>query len=233
MGQKVRPTGFRLGITEKCKSRWYSSKKEFSTLLGEDFRLRKFILNKYQYSGIPRIEIERTRDQVVVHLHTARPGIIIGRKGQEVDKLKAELENLTGRRMELKIVEVAQPSRNANLIAEDIAQQLIKRTSFRRALKKSMDTVMDSGANGVKIELSGRLGGAEMSRTEKAIRGSIPLSTILRSIDYGFSVAKTPQGTIGCKVWIDNGTYVDGVISNGANAEASQAPQKSKRPHKR
>lgn len=233
MGQKVRPTGFRLGITDGWRSKWYASKREFSVLLGEDFRLRRYILNKYQYSGIPRIEIERTRDQVVVHLHTARPGIIIGRKGQEVDKLKLELEELTGRRMDLKIVEVLQPARNANLIAEDIAQQLIKRTSFRRAIKKSMDTVMDSGAAGVKVELSGRLGGAEMSRTEKAIRGSIPLSTILRSIDYGFAVAKTAQGTIGCKVWIDNGPFIGEVNSNGANAEASQAPQKSKRSHKR
>lgn len=233
MGQKVRPTGFRLGITDGWRSKWYASKREFSVLLGEDLRLRRYILNKYQYSGIPRIEIERTRDQVVVQLHTARPGIIIGRKGQEVDKLKAELEELTGRRMDLKIVEVSQPARNANLIAEDIAQQLIKRTSFRRAIKKSMDTVMDSGAAGVKVELSGRLGGAEMSRTEKAIRGSIPLSTILRSIDYGFAVAKTAQGTIGCKVWIDNGPFIGEVNSNGANAEASQAPQKSKRSHKR
>lgn len=233
MGQKVRPTGFRLGITDGWRSKWYASKREFSVLLGEDLRLRRYILNKYQYSGIPRIEIERTRDQVVVQLHTARPGIIIGRKGQEVDKLKAELEELTGRRMDLKIVEVSQPARNAKLIAEDIAQQLIKRTSFRRAIKKSMDTVMDSGAAGVKVELSGRLGGAEMSRTEKAIRGSIPLSTILRSIDYGFAVAKTAQGTIGCKVWIDNGPFIGEVNSNGANAEASQAPQKSKRSHKR
>jgi small subunit ribosomal protein S3 len=233
MGQKVRPTGFRLGITDGWRSRWYAPKKEFGTLLGEDLRLRKFILDKYQYSGIPRIEIERTRDQVVVHLHTARPGIIIGRKGQEVDKLKAELEEFTGRRMDLKIVEVTQPARNASLIAEDIAQQLVKRTSFRRAIKKSMDTVMEAGAHGVKVELSGRLGGAEMSRTEKAIRGSIPLSTMLRNIDYGFAVAKTAQGTIGCKVWIDNGPFVDGVNPNGANAEASQAPQKPKRSHKR
>jgi small subunit ribosomal protein S3 len=233
MGQKVRPTGFRLGITESWKSKWYAPKKEFSTLLGEDLRLRKYILNKYQYSGIPRIEIERTRDQVIVHLHTARPGIIIGRKGQEVDKLKAELEEFTGRRMDLKIVEVSQPARNAVLIAEDIAQQLLKRTSFRRAIKKAMDTVMEAGAFGVKVELSGRLGGAEMSRTEKAIRGSIPLSTILRSIDFGFAVARTAQGAIGCKVWIDNGPYLDGVSGNGANAEASQAPQKPKRSHKR
>lgn len=233
MGQKVRPTGFRLGITESWKSKWYAPKREFGYLLGEDIRLRKYILNKYQYSGIPRIEIERTRDQVVVYLHTARPGIVIGRKGQEIDKLKSELEVFTGRRMDLKIVEVAQPARNANLIAEEVAQQLIKRTSFRRAIKKSLDAVMEAGAFGVKIELSGRLGGAEMSRTEKAMRGSIPLSTILRCIDYGFAVAKTAQGTIGCKVWIDNGPFIDRLNQNGANAEAGQAPQKSKRSHKR
>lgn len=233
MGQKVRPTGYRLGITDGWKSRWYAPKREFGSLLAEDCRLREYIRKKYQYSGIPRIEIERTRDQVVVHLHTARPGIIIGRKGQEVDKLKAELEEFTGRRMDLKIVEVANPNRNANLMAEDVAQQLVKRTSFRRAIKKTLDTVMEAGAKGVKIELSGRLGGAEMSRTEKAIRGSIPLSTILRDIDYGFAIAKTAQGTIGVKVWIDNGPFVEGVSRDGAHAEAGQAPQKPKRTHKR
>ena len=233
MGQKVNPTGFRLGITDTWKSRWYAPKKEFGALLAEDFRLRKHIMEKYQYSGIPRIEIERTRDQVVVHLHTARPGIIIGRKGQEVDKLKAELEEFTGRRMDLKIVEVQNPNRNAILIAEDIAQQLLKRTSFRRAMKKSLETVMEAGAFGVKIQLSGRLGGAEMSRTEKAHRGSIPLSTILRKIEYGFAQAKTAQGLIGCKVWIDNGPFVEGVSLNGPHAEAGQAPQKPKRSHKR
>ena len=233
MGQKVRPTGFRLGITDTWRSRWYAPKKEFGSLLGEDCRLRAYIRKKYQYSGISRIEIERTRDQVVVFLHTARPGIIIGRKGQEVDKLKAELEEFTGRRMDLKIVEVANPNRNANLIAEDVAQQLMKRTSFRRATKKALDAVIEAGSKGAKIELSGRLGGAEMSRTEKAIRGSLPLSTILRNIDYGIAVAKTAQGTIGVKVWIDNGTFVDGVSRDGTHAEAGQAPQKPKRTHKR
>ncbi len=233
MGQKVRPNGFRLGIIEGWKSRWYASKKEFGSLLHEDCRLRDYIRKKYQYSGIPRIEIERTRDQVVLQLFTARPGIIIGRKGQEVDKLKTELEELTGRRMDLKIVEVGNPNRNATLVAEDIAQQLVKRTSFRRAMKKSLDAVMDAGALGVKLQLSGRLGGAEMSRTEKAIRGSIPLSTILRCIDYGFAIAKTAQGIIGVKVWIDNGPFNDGVSRDGTHAEAGQTPQKPKRTHKR
>ncbi len=135
--------------------------------------------------------------------------------------------------MDLKIVEVANPNRNAILVAEEVSQQLAKRTSFRRAIKKSMDAVMEAGAFGIKIELSGRLGGAEMSRTEKAIRGSIPLSTILRNIDYGLAVAKTAQGTIGVKVWIDNGPFVDGVSRDGTHAEAGQAPQKPKRTHKR
>lgn len=233
MGQKVRPTGLRIGITEDWRSRWYASKKEFGPLLVEDYKLRQFIKTKYQFAGIPKIEIERTRDQVVVHLHTARPGIIIGRKGQEVDRLKAELEELTGRRMELKIVEVNNPNRNAVLVAEDIAQQLSKRGSFRRTIKRSLDQVMEAGAHGVKIELSGRLGGAEMSRREKASRGSIPLSTLRRNIDYGFTVARTTQGSIGVKVWIDLGDYSDEEGGDGAHAQTGQAPQKSKKTHKR
>ena len=233
MGQKVRPTGFRIGITEQHRSRWYASKKEFGTLLIEDFNIRKFIKEKYQFAGIPKIEIERTRDQVVVHLFTARPGIIIGRKGQEVDRLKAELEDLTGRRMELKIVEVNSPNRSAVLVAEDIAQQLSKRGSFRRAIKRTLDQVMEAGVYGVKVELAGRLGGAEMSRTEKANRGSIPLSTLQRHIDYGFAMAKTTMGIIGVKVWIDLGDYSEEETGDGAHAKASQASQKPKRSHKR
>lgn len=233
MGQKVRPTGFRIGITEPHRSRWYASKKEFGSLLIEDFKIRKFIKEKYQFAGIPKIEIERTRDQVVVHLFTARPGIIIGRKGQEVDRLKAELEDLTGRRMELKIVEVNQPNRSAVLVAEDIAQQLSKRGSFRRAIKRTLDQVMEAGVYGVKVELAGRLGGAEMSRTEKANRGSIPLSTLQRHIDYGFAMAKTTMGIIGVKVWIDLGDYSEEETGDGANAKAGQASQKPKRSHKR
>lgn len=233
MGQKTRPTGFRIGITEPHRSRWYASKKEFGSLLIEDFKIRKFIKEKYQFAGIPKIEIERTRDQVVVHLFTARPGIIIGRKGQEVDRLKAELEDLTGRRMELKIVEVNSPNRSAVLVAEDIAQQLSKRGSFRRAIKRTLDQVMEAGVYGVKVELAGRLGGAEMSRTEKANRGSIPLSTLRRHIDYGFAMAKTTMGVIGVKVWIDLGDYADEETGDGINAKAGQASQKSKKAHKR
>lgn len=233
MGQKVNPTGFRIGVVEGWRSRWYASRREFGDLLIEDQKIRRFIDQKYQFAGIPRIEIERTRDQVVVHLHTARPGIIIGRKGQEVDRLKAELEDLTGRRMELKIVEVNNPSRSAALVAQDLAQQLAKRGSFRRTIKRSLEQVMEAGVFGVKIQLSGRLGGAEMSRTEKASRGSIPLSTLQRHIDYGFAKSKTSQGIIGVKVWIDLGDYKDEEQGDGAYAQAGQASKKSKRSHKR
>lgn len=233
MGQKVRPTGFRIGIVEDWRSRWYASKQEFGDLLVEDFKIRQFVKDKYQFAGISKVEIERTRDQVVVHLNTARPGIIIGRKGQEVDRLKAELEDLTGRRMELKIVEINNAMRNAVLVAEDIAQQLTKRSSFRRTIKRALDSVMEAGALGVKIVLSGRLGGAEMSRTEKAMRGSIPLSTIQKHIDYGFAKARTAQGIIGVKVWIDLGLYTDEEDGDGVNAQTGQAPKKPKKTHKR
>jgi len=233
MGQKTRPTGFRVGIVEDWRSRWYAPKKEFGELLIEDFKIRAFIKKRYEFAQIPKIEIERTRDQVVVHLFTARPGIIIGRKGQEVDRLKAELEDLTGRRMDLKIVEVNNPQRSAVLVAQDISQQLAKRGSFRKTIKRALDQVMEAGALGVKVQLSGRLGGAEMSRCEKAARGSIPLSTLRRHIDYGFEIAKTTVGVIGVKVWIDLGDYADEGTGDGLDAKAGQAPQKSKRAHKR
>lgn len=233
MGQKVNPTGFRIGVVEDWRSKWYASKQDFGDLLIEDHKIRAFVKKKYRFAGIPKIVIERTRDQVVVHLHTARPGIIIGRKGQEVDRLKGELEDLTGRHMELKIVEINNANRSAVLVAEDIAQQLEKRGSFRRTIKRALDQVMESGVHGIKVEVSGRLGGAEMSRREKASRGSIPLSTIRRHIDYGFAMAKTTVGIIGVKVWIDLGYYSDEESSDGTNAKASQAPQKPKRSHKR
>jgi len=233
MGQKVRPTGFRVGVMETWRSRWYASKREFGDLLLEDQKIRKFVATKYAFAEIARVEIERTRDQVVVHMHTARPGVIIGRKGQEVDKLKSELEDLTGRRMDVKIVEITNPNRNAKLVAMKIAQQLQKRGSFRRAIKKTLDEVMSSGVYGVKIQMSGRLGGAEMSRQEKASRGSIPLSTLRRHIDYGLAESQTTMGIIGVKVWIDLGDYSNEETADGANAKAGQASKKPKRAYKR
>jgi small subunit ribosomal protein S3 len=233
MGQKVRPTGFRVAVMEPWRSRWYAPKKEFGDLLFEDQRIRKFVGEKYAFAEISRVEIERTRDQVVIHLFTGRPGVIIGRKGQEVDKLKAELEDLTGRRMDVKIVEISNPNRDAQLVAMKIAQQLAKRGSFRRAMKKTLDEVMSSGVLGVKIQMSGRLGGAEMSRREKASRGSIPLSTLRRHIDYGFASSKTGQGIIGVKVWIDLGDYSNEETADGAHAKAGQASKKPKKTYKR
>ncbi|MCH2213198.1 MAG: 30S ribosomal protein S3 [Fuerstiella sp.] len=233
MGQKVRPTGFRVGVMENWRSRWYAPKKEFGDLLAEDLKIRRFVATKYQFAEIARVEIERTRDQVVIHLFTARPGVIIGRKGQEIDRLKGELEDLTGRRMDLKIVEISNPNRDAKLVADKVAQQLSKRGSFRRAIKKTLDEVMSSGVHGVKIEMSGRLGGAEMSRKEKASRGSIPLSTLRRHIDYGFTAAKTSQGIIGVKVWIDLGDYSDEESADGTNAKTGQASKGPKRTYKR
>ena len=232
MGQKVNPTGFRTGIMVGWKSRWYASKKEFGNLIIEDKKLRDFIKDKYRFAGIPKIEIERTRDEVKVILHTARPGIIIGRKGQEVEKLQSELQELVGRRINIKIEEIARPEIQAQLVAEDIAEQLSKRASFRRAMKRAMETTMEAGAKGIKIQLAGRLGGSEMARREKAISGSIPLSTLRAKIDYGFTEAKTAQGHIGVQVWVNQGMYQEDQ-TDGADAQEGQAPKKPKRTYKR
>jgi small subunit ribosomal protein S3 len=232
MGQKVNPTGFRTGIMVGWKSRWYASKQEFSNLLIEDRKLRMFIKDKYRFAGIPKIEIERTRDEVKVVLHTARPGIIIGRKGQEVEKLQEELQNLVGRRINIKIEEIARPEIQAQLVAEDIAEQLAKRASFRRCMKRAIETTMEAGAKGIKIQLAGRLGGSEMARCEKGTAGSIPLSTLRAKIDYGFTEAKTAQGHIGVQVWVNQGMYQEDQ-TDGADAQEGQAPKKPKRTYKR
>jgi small subunit ribosomal protein S3 len=213
------------------KSRWYASKKEFGDLLLEDFKIRKFVKEKFKSAAIPKVEIERTRDEVKVVLFTARPGVIIGRKGQEVERLQAELQNLVGRRINVKIEEVNRPEIQAQLVAEDIAEQLAKRASFRRTMKRSADQTMEAGAKGIKIQLAGRLGGSEMARREKQIAGAMPLSTLRAKIDYGFTEAKTPQGHIGVQVWINQGMYED--EANGDDAQAGQAPKKPKRTYKR
>jgi len=237
MGQKVHPVGFRTGVVMGWKSRWYASKQEFAELLLEDQKIRHFIKDhpkrtQYRSAGIDRIEVERTRDEVKVVLFVARPGLIIGKKGQEVELLQEELQNLIGRRVNLKIEEIAHPEVQAQLVAEDIAQQLSKRASFRRTMKQAMKQTMDAGAKGIKIQLAGRLGGAEMARREKQIAGSIPLSTLRADIDYGFTEAMTAQGHIGVQVWINRGMY-EGEVSDGSDAEASQASKKPKRAYKR
>ncbi|HEY4309550.1 MAG TPA: 30S ribosomal protein S3 [Pirellulales bacterium] len=231
MGQKVNPVGFRTGIMIGWKSRWYASKREFSDLLIEDQKIRAFVKDKYRYAGLPKIEIERTRDEVKVILFAARPGIIIGRKGQEVERLQAELQELVGRRINIKIEEIARPEIQAQLVAEDIAEQLAKRASFRRTMKRAMEQTMEAGAKGIKIQLAGRLGGSEMARREKQSVGSIPLSTLRAKIDYGFTEAKTAQGHIGVQVWVNQGMYEED--NNGADAQEGQAPKKPKRTYKR
>ena len=237
MGQKVNPIGFRTGVVQGWKSRWYASKQEFAGLLLEDKKIREFIKDhpkrpQYRNAGIDRIEIERTRDEVKVILHVARPCLIIGKKVQEVELLQEELQNLVGRRINLKIEEISRPELQAQLVAEDIAGQLSRRASFRRTMKRSMEQTMDAGAKGIKIKLAGRLGGAEMARREKQITGSIPLSTLSAKIDYGFAESWTAQGHIGVQVWINQGTY-QGDSSDGANAETDKASKGAKRPNKR
>ena len=237
MGQKVNPIGFRTGVMIGWKSRWYASKQDFAALLLEDHAIRKFIKKhpkktQYRQAGIDRIEIERTRDEVKVELHVARPGLIIGKKGQEIEFLQGELQDLIGRRVNLKIEEIGRPELRAQLVAEEVSEQLAKRASFRRAMKRAMEQTMDAGARGIKIQLAGRLGGAEMARREKQITGSIPLSTLRAKIDYGFTEAKTPQGHIGVQVWVNQGMYEEDE-TNGDDAEAGQAPKKPKRSYKR
>jgi small subunit ribosomal protein S3 len=232
MGQKVNPIGFRVGIMEGWKSRWYASKKDFPELLAEDHKLRTYIKKRYRHAAIPKVIIERTRDEVKVILYSARPGILIGRKGQAVEQMQTELQDLVGRRINIKIEEVGRAELQAQLVAEDISDQLAKRSSFRRTMKRSMEQTMEAGAKGIKIQLAGRLGGAEMARREKQITGSIPLSTLRAKIDYGFTEAKTAQGHIGVQVWINNGTY-EGEETDGADAQEGQAPKKPKRSYKR
>jgi len=238
MGQKINPVSFRTGIMIGWKSRWYASKQEFADLLIEDQKIRHFVKKRKDPSGKPmypmiaKIEIERTRDEVKVILFSARPGVLIGRKGERVEELQKELQNLVGRRINIKIEEISRPEVVAQLVAEDIAEQLGKRASFRRTMKRTLEQTMEAGAKGIKIQLSGRLGGAEMSRREKAIAGSIPLSTLRAKIDYGFAEAKIAQGHIGVQVWINQGTFSE-EDANGSDAQAGQAPKKPKRTYKR
>ncbi len=211
MGQKINPHGFRVGITEDWSSRWFAPKAAYGEFLIEDIKIRKFVHNRLNrqppYAALAVAEIERTPSEVKVVLYTARPGIVIGPKGAEVDKLKDALEDLIDRRISINIVEIKAPDLNAQLISESIAEQLKKRGSFRRVLKQRCDSAMQAGAQGIKIKVSGRLGGAEMARKETQIRGSIPLHTLQANVQYGFSESFTKTGTIGVKVWLYSGRY--------------------------
>lgn len=211
MGQKTHPVGFRVGVTEGWKSRWYAPKSHFGEFLVEDERIRRFInreLNeKPPFAGISKIEIERTRDEVKIILHTARPGVVIGAKGAEVDKLRERIEDLIQRRVNVSIQEIKNPDLDAHLISLGVGEQLKKRGSFRRIMKQRCETAMANGAKGVKIICSGRLANAEMARTETQMLGSIPLQTLQANVDYAVTHAVTKVGTIGVKVWVYKGMY--------------------------
>jgi len=208
MGQKVNPLGFRVGITEDWRSRWYAPKAAYGDFLGEDYKIRRRIDEKLNrrppFAAVAEVNIERTREEVTITLRTARPGLVIGPKGAEVDKLREELEDLIKRKVApIKVIEIKNPALNAQLVAESVAEQLKKRAAFRRVLKQRTEETMSSGAKGIKIVVGGRLGGAEI--------GSVPLTTLQANIDYGYAVAKTTFGTIGVKCWIYRGIYGEAV----------------------
>ncbi len=204
MGQKVHPTGFRLGVTKTWSSKWFAE-KEFSSLLQEDIKIRKFLKRKLYHAGISKIEIERAANKSKINIYTARPGIIIGRKGVEIEALKSELQKLTSKEIFINIQEVRKPEIDAQLVAENTASQLEKRVAFRRAMKRSVSSALKFGAQGIKISCAGRLGGAEMARREWYREGRVSLHTLRADIDYGFAEAHTTYGIIGIKVWIFKG----------------------------
>lgn len=204
MGQKVNPIGIRLGVNKTWQSRWYAE-KNYARFLHEDLKLKKFIKKKFFHAGISRIEIERAAEKTTVNVHTARPGILIGRRGSEVDQLKKDLQQLTDRDVHVNIFEVRKAELDAQLVAENVALQLERRVAFRRAMKRSVTTAMRFGAEGIRIACAGRLGGAEMARSEWYREGRVPLHTLRADIDYGFTEARTTYGAIGVKVWIFKG----------------------------
>ena len=225
MGQKVNPHGFRLGITSDFTSRWYANEKTYRSYIGEDVRIRKLMSRGMERAGISKVDIERTRDRVRVDIHTARPGIVIGRRGAEADRIRADLERLTGKQVQLNILEVKNPEVDAQLVAQGVAEQLSSRVSFRRAMRKAMQSAMKGGAKGIRVQCAGRLGGAEMSRKEFYREGRVPLHTLRADIDYGFYEARTTFGRIGVKVWI----YKGDVVQSRSEREAAQAALRAQR----
>tara|TARA_B110000285_G_scaffold49394_1_gene56112 strand:- start:769 stop:1401 length:633 start_codon:yes stop_codon:yes gene_type:complete len=202
MGQKVHPTGFRLAVTRDWDSRWYASKQEFPGFIKEDYEIRKFLTSNLRYASVPRIFIERASGRIRVKIFTARPGVVIGRKGAELDKLKDGLSKVVKKEIMLDIQEVKRPDLSAQLVAENVALQLERRIAFRRAMKRAVQTTMAMGAEGIRIQCGGRLGGADIARTERQHQGKVPLQTLRANINYGFSEASTVYGLIGVKCWI-------------------------------
>ncbi|SEP42383.1 30S ribosomal protein S3 [Amycolatopsis saalfeldensis] len=231
MGQKINPHGFRLGITTDWKSRWYAD-KQYAEYVAEDVKIRKLLSTGMERAGISKVEIERTRDRVRVDIHTARPGIVIGRRGAEADRIRGALEKLTAKQVQLNILEVKNPEADAQLVAQGVAEQLSNRVAFRRAMRKAIQTSMRSPqVKGIRVQCGGRLGGAEMSRSEHYRDGRVPLHTLRADIDYGFFEAKTTFGRIGVKVWIYKGELVGGLKAREARdaaAAAERAPRRDR-----
>ena len=231
MGQKINPHGFRLGITTEFKSRWYAEKL-YKDYVKEDVEIRRLMEKKMERAGVSRIEIERTRERVRIDLHTARPGIVIGRRGTEADRLRLDLEKMTGKQVQLNILEVKNAETDAQLVAQGVAEQLAARVSFRRAMRKSMQTALRAGALGIRVQCGGRLGGAEMSRSEFYREGRVPLHTLRANIDYGFHEAHTTFGRIGVKVWIYKGEVIESRAEREAAALAAAKAGKSDKPRR-
>ena len=225
MGQKVNPIGFRIPITKDWQSRWFARKADFGPMLQEDLRIRDFVKNQLRQAAVSKVVIERFANRIRVTVSSGRPGLVIGRKGAEIDRLKGEIGKLTGdKEIYLDIKEIKTPELDAQLVAENIAQQLERRVSFRRAMKRSLQTAMDMGALGIKVRCSGRLGGAELARTEQYKDGMTPLHTLRANIDYGFFEARTLAGTIGVKVWICKSEGPEGA-DDATDAKKSKAPK--------
>ncbi len=209
MGQKVHPISFRLGVIKTWSSRWYAGKKDFSKFLHEDIKIRKHVLKTFNQAAISKVEIERASDKIRIHIHTARPGVLIGRKGADIDRLREDLQGITeNKEVHINIREIKNPSIDAQLISENIALQLEKRIAFRRAMKKAIQQAMDSGAKGIKIQTKGRLAGSEIARAEGYLEGKVPLHTLRADIDYGFAESQTTYGKIGVKVLVYKGDII-------------------------
>ena len=233
MGQKVNPHGLRVGVIKNWDSRWFVSDETFGDTLVSDYKIRKFLKTKLYDAGIPNVEIERTVDRVKVYIHCAKPGLVIGKGGVEIENLRKELEKLVGRPVEVNVIEVRVPDMNAQLVAENIAAQLEKRTSFRRAMKQAILHTMRAGAKGIKVAVSGRLGGAEIARSEHYHEGTIPLQTLRADIDYGFAEAHTTYGKIGVKVWIFKGEVLPDVKKHFTTVKPVEAAPRNDRRDRR
>ena len=228
MGQKVNPTGFRIGVTEDWRSRWYAD-KNYATNLANDLEIREFLNKQLSRAAVSKVEIERAGDKIKVIVTTARPGVVIGKKGAEIDALRKKLEKIANGPVNIEVVEVKRPELDANLIAQSVAEQLEGRVAFRRAMRKAVQSAMKSGAKGIRIQCSGRLGGAEMSRREWYREGRVPLHTLRAKIDYGFCTANTTMGAIGIQVWVYHGEVLPGQKAPQPALEGTSRPSRSRR----